>query len=190
MAESRPFTNRKAATMKVLVTVATRHGSTWMIGEALREELVATGLQAHLLEPELLRDISDYDAVVIGSAVYSGRWLKPARKFVQRFEAQLAGKPVWLFSSGPIGDPARPTAPPAEALDIALRVRARDHQVFEGRLERDILSVGERAVTRLMGAQSGDHRPWVAVTIWARQIAASLKRELEPALVASAAARS
>ena len=176
--------------MKVLVTVATRHGSSWMIGDAIREELVATGVEAHLLEPELMSDISGYDAAVIGSAVYSGRWLKPARKFVERFERQLAAMPVWLFSSGPLGDPARPTEPPAEALEIARRLNARDHQVFEGRLEPDILGMGERAITGIAGARAGDYRPWVAITIWARRISASLKAELEPELATPVGARS
>lgn len=175
--------------MKVLVTVASRHGSSWMIGDAIREELAATGVEAHLLEPELMGDISGYDAAVIGSAVYSGRWLKPARKFVERFERQLAAMPVWLFSSGPLGDPARPKEPPAEALEIARRLNARDHQVFEGRLEPDILGVGERAIIGLAGARAGDYRPWVAITIWARRISASLKAELEPELAIPVGAR-
>ena len=164
--------------MKVLVTVASRHGSTSMIGDCIREELNATGVSAHLLEPNEIGDIGPYDAVVIGSAVYAGRWLAPARKFVNRFEAELARKPVWLFSSGPIGDPAKPTQPPAEVLELAHRLDARDHQVFEGRLERDLLSLAERAVVRVVGAQSGDFRPWVAITVWARSISASLKSTL------------
>lgn len=164
--------------MKVLVAVASRHGSTSMIGDCIREELIATGVSAHLLEPNEVGDIGQYDAVVIGSAVYAGRWLGPARRFVNRFEAELARKPVWLFSSGPIGEPAKPTQPPAEALEIAHRLGARDHQVFEGRLERDLLSLAERAVVRVVGAQSGDFRSWVAITVWARSISASLKSEL------------
>jgi menaquinone-dependent protoporphyrinogen oxidase len=181
MAAPRPHTAKEVTTMKVLVTVASRHGSTWMIGDAIREELVATGVQAHLLEPELVADLAGYDAVVIGSGVYARRWLKPARKFIERFEEQLRQKPVWLFSSGPIGDPAKPTEPPAEPLAIMDRVSARDHQVFEGRLERDILGVAERAITRVMGADSGDFRPWVAITVWARRISASLQAERERA---------
>jgi len=166
--------------MKVLVTVASRHGSSQMIGDAIREELVATGHQAHLIEPELIRDIAAYDAVIIGSGVYAGRWLKPARKFVERFERELLQKPVWLFSSGPIGEPARPTQPPAEALELARRLNARDHQVFEGRIEPDVLGMAERAILRVVGARSGDFRPWVAITVWARRISASLKAELQP----------
>lgn len=164
--------------MKVLVAVATRHGSTWLIGDCIREELVSTGLDAHLFAPEEIADVGQYDAVVIGSAVYAGRWLAPARSFVGRFEATLARKPVWLFSSGPTGHPAKPSQPPAEALELTRRLGARDHQLFDGRLEPDLLSLGERAVVRVAGAESGDFRPWVAITVWARGISASLKSEL------------
>lgn len=164
--------------MKVLVTVASRHGSTSMIGDAIREELVATGVTAHLVEPELVTDISQYDAVVLGSAVYAGRWLKPARAFARRFESELTRKAVWLFSSGPVGEPPKPTQPPAEALDLTQRLGARDHQVFEGRIEPDVLGFGERTVVRIGGTETGDFRPWVAITIWARRISTALKAEL------------
>jgi len=165
--------------MKVLVTVASRHGSTSLIGDAIREELAATGVKAHLIDPELVTDISEYDAVVLGSAVYAGRWLKPARAFAKRFDAALTRKPVWLFSSGPVGEPPTPTRPAAEALELAQRLGARDHHVFEGRIERDLLGLGERF--RIANLPSGDFRPWVAITVWTRRIAASLKSEIEPA---------
>jgi menaquinone-dependent protoporphyrinogen oxidase len=174
--------------MKVLVTVASRHGSSWLIGDAIREELVATGAKVTLIEPELVESITDFDAVVLGSGVYAGRWLGPARTFAKRHEAELAGKPLWLFSSGPIGDPAKPTQPPVEALELAQRLHARDHQVFEGRLERDLLGFGERAIVRVVGAESGDYRPWVAITTWARGIATALERELRASLAEPVAA--
>jgi menaquinone-dependent protoporphyrinogen oxidase len=164
--------------MKVLVIVASRHGSTSMIGEAIREELVATGVTTHLLEPEGVTDISQYDAVVLGSAVYAGRWLKPARAFARRFEAELTKKPVWLFSSGPVGEPPKPAQPAADALELVHRLGARDHQVFEGRIEPDVLGFGERAAVRVIGAETGDFRPWVAITVWARSISSALKAEL------------
>ena len=148
-----------------------------LIADAIREELVATGVAAHVIEPDLIRDISDYDAVVLGSAVYNGRWLRAARKFALRFERELARKPLWLFSSGPVGEPPKPMQPPRDALAIASRLNARDHQVFEGRIERDVLGFGERLlITQL---PSGDFRPWVAVTTWARSISRSLTSEVE-----------
>ena len=164
--------------MKVLVAVASRHGSTSMIGDAIREELASTGVTAHLVEPELVADVSQYDAVVLGSAVYAGRWLKPARAFAKRFEAELSRKPLWLFSSGPLGEHPKPAQPSAEALELAHQLGARDHQVFEGRLEPAVVSVIERAAVRMAGAEPGDFRPWVAITVWARRISSTLKAEL------------
>jgi menaquinone-dependent protoporphyrinogen oxidase len=164
--------------MKVLVSVASRHGATDMIGDCIREELEATGVTAHQLEPGMVADISQYDGIVIGSAVYGGRWLRPARKLVDRYEAQLRTKPVWLFSSGPLGDPPRPSQPPAEGLELTRRLNAIDHQVFEGRLERDTLGIGERLAVRAMHAPTGDYREWPAITAWARSISAALKADL------------
>ena len=49
-------------------------------------------------------DVDLYEAFVIGSTVEAGHWLSAATGFVQRHEALLAARPVWLFSSGPLGD--------------------------------------------------------------------------------------
>jgi menaquinone-dependent protoporphyrinogen oxidase len=166
-----------AHTMKILVTVASRHGSTAMIGDCIREELEGLGHRTHVVPAELVDDVSSYDAVVLGSAVYAGRWLGAARKVAARFEADLRRRPVWLFSSGPVGDPAKPSQPPAEALELTQRLNARDHQVFEGRLDRGQLGIGERLVVRAFRAPSGDYRPWPAVAAWARMIGDSLDRE-------------
>jgi len=46
------------------------------------------------------------DAVVLGSAVYMRRWRPEARRFLRRFRRELAHRPFWVFSSGPVGDPA------------------------------------------------------------------------------------
>lgn len=167
--------------MKVLVTAATRHGSTFQIADAIREELEATGLTAHALEPAMVTDVAQYDAVVLGSAVYAGRWLGPARKLVDRFEADLLRRPVWLFSSGPLGEPAKPTEPPVDGLEMTRRLNARDHQVFEGRLDRQGLGIGERLLTRAVKAPDGDYRSWPAIATWARGISRALRDAAVPA---------
>ena len=95
--------------MKVLVTAATKHGATAeiaaTIGEVLRGE---PGLDATVVPAEEVATVDGYDAVVLGSAVYAGHWLASAKELVDRAGGALAGKPVWLFSSGPIGDPPKP----------------------------------------------------------------------------------
>ena len=92
--------------MKVLVTAASAHGSTAAIARAIGNELTAQGFAVTALPPEQVRSIEEYDAIILGSAVYTGHWLKPANDFAAMFSEELAAKPVWLFSSGPVGDPA------------------------------------------------------------------------------------
>jgi len=160
--------------MKVLVSAASRHGATMEIAGAIRSVLEQADIEVDLLAPERVTSVEAYDAAVIGSAVYAGHWLAPARELVEREAASLVGKPVWLFSSGPIGDPAKPTQPPADGLELTRRVNAIDHQVFEGKLDRGQLGFGEKATVTMVGAAAGDYRPWEAVFQWARGIVAVL----------------
>jgi len=161
--------------MTTLVTAATRHGSTFEIAEAIVRGLRDGGLAADLVPLDDVRDLDRYDAVVLGSGVYVGKWLKPARDFVERHAEELSARRTWLFSSGPIGDPPRPREP--EAVDVAgvlAMSGASGHRLFGGKLDKRELSVVERAVVRAVGAQEGDHRDWQEIAGWAAEIAAHL----------------
>jgi menaquinone-dependent protoporphyrinogen oxidase len=100
--------------MRVLVTVATKYGATEEIAQVIGEVLGEHRLEATILPPEQVEGVDGYDAVVLGSAVYAGHWLKPARELVERHAGELAGRPVWLFSSGPVGDPPKPEEDPVD----------------------------------------------------------------------------
>jgi menaquinone-dependent protoporphyrinogen oxidase len=95
---------------------------------------------------------------------------------VERHAPELAGKPVWFFSSGPVGD-----ADPEklinqdELAELVAMAEARDHRIFAGKLDRSALGIGERMVTRLVRAPEGDYRDWSAVRAWADEIAQSLR---------------
>ena len=95
--------------MQVLVTVASKHGATEEIGQVLAGILREAGLSVTTSAPDEVSRLDTFDAVVLGSAVYAGRWVGSASAFADRFAADLASREVWLFSSGPIGDPAMPT---------------------------------------------------------------------------------
>jgi menaquinone-dependent protoporphyrinogen oxidase len=69
--------------------------------------------------------IEEFDAVVLGSAVYMGQWMKPARELVEGSSAELAARPVWLFSSGPVGEPAKPADNPVDVAKILQATKAR-----------------------------------------------------------------
>ena len=161
--------------MRVLVAAASRHGSTAEIAKRIGEVLVEAGIEADVRLPGDVASVESYDAVILGSGVYAGRWLGAAREFVDREAAALSSRPVWLFSSGPVGDPAKPAAEPVDADAIRRRTSALDHRVFNGKLDRQALGFGERAIVLAVHAAEGDFRSWEAVTEWATEIATSLQ---------------
>jgi menaquinone-dependent protoporphyrinogen oxidase len=162
--------------MRVLITAATRHDATREIAEAIGAGLAERGLDSESRPIDEVTDLSGYDAVVLGSAVYMGRWLKPARQFAERNAGALAAVPVWLFSSGPLGPPGRlvPPGGPADINELVKLTGAREHRLFAGRLDRGRLGFAERAAVRAVHAAEGDCRDWDAIEGFAGEIAAQL----------------
>jgi menaquinone-dependent protoporphyrinogen oxidase len=160
--------------MKVLVTAATKYGATREIGRAIGDVLTERGLEVTVIPPEEVGTIEGYVAVVLGSAVYAGHWLKPAKELVDRLGGALVARPVWLFSSGPIGDPPKPEEDPVDAAELMETTKARDHRVFAGNLEKKQLSFGEKAIVLALRAPEGDFRDWDAIRAWADDIARGL----------------
>jgi menaquinone-dependent protoporphyrinogen oxidase len=166
--------------LNVLVSAASRHGATVEVAATIGEALRTAGLQVFVLAPDEVDRLDGYDAAVLGSAVYVGRWLEPARDLVERHKVALSRIPVWLFSSGPIGDPLKPAEDPADAAPLAALVGARAHRTFAGCVDRGRLSFGERAVMAAVRAPEGDYRAWDAIEAWAQDIAAALLVERGP----------
>lgn len=164
--------------MRVLVAVGSKHGATEQIAATIGEELASRGLQATVASVDDSERPADYDAVVIGSSVYAGHWLKPVAEFVRSHEDVLGTMPVWLFSSGPIGDPPMPDEDPVEVAALAEATNARSHRMFAGKLDKGELGLGERAVVRALRAPEGDFRDWDAIRAWAVEIAQSLSAEV------------
>ena len=162
--------------MKVLVAVASRHGATREIGDAIAEALIAAGHEAAVVDPDDVESVESYEAVVLGSSVYVGRWAASARALVDRLGHYLAVRPVWLFSSGPVGNPPKPEGDPEEIATLVTRLNARGHRSFAGRLDTEDLSLAERAVVALIQAEKGDYREWAEPMTWGTEIAQDLHR--------------
>lgn len=143
----------------------------------LVEGLERHGLEANLQPVDAVTAVDAYDAVVVGSAVYAGHWLRPARDFVDGHAAELRQLPVWSFSSGPVGDPAKPSEDAAEVAEFTTHLGVREHRVFAGKLDRSDLGLTEKALVKLVRAPEGDFRPWPDIAAWADSIAEAL---LEP----------
>jgi menaquinone-dependent protoporphyrinogen oxidase len=166
--------------LRVLVVVATKHGSTKEIAEAVVRGLADDDTQEApltvvLQEAEHAPSPAGFDAVVVGSAVYAGRWREPARDWVSAHAAALRTRPVWLFSSGPIGSPPFPPDEPHDVHPLSELIGARGHRSFPGRLDKDLLSFGERAMVTAMRAPLGDFRDWDEIRAWAEEVATQLR---------------
>lgn len=161
---------------RVLVVFASRHGSTREIAEAIGDVLRDADLSVDVLPMGEVVSLARYDAVVIGSAVYVGRWLADARAFVERRIMELSRRPVWLFSSGPVDESANGAdVPPVRSVAaVAQRLAARGHATFGGRVGPDMTGPSERWVLR------GDWRDFGAIRRWATGIADEITRSFPP----------
>ncbi|MFG2045183.1 flavodoxin domain-containing protein [Dactylosporangium sp. NPDC048998] len=160
--------------MRVLVTAASKHGSTAEMAELIGAVLGGHGLDVQVSAPGDVDDLAGYGAVVLGSAVYAGRWLAAAVQFADRHAAALAARPVWLFSSGPIGDPPIPAEDAVDVRRVLAAAGPVEHRVFPGALYRSRLGFAERALVAALRAPYGDFRDWAAVRGWAHDIGAAL----------------
>ena len=160
--------------MKVLVGAASKHGASMEIGQVIEATIRLSGLEVDLRRVDEVSSLSPYDAFVIGSGVYFGHWMRTARDFVEVHAGELQQKPVWLFSSGPIGDPPKPLENPAEIADVVKRLGSRGHRLFPGRIEGSELGLNEKALVALVRAPEGDFRPWSEIATWAESIAGYL----------------
>ncbi len=163
----------------VLVAYGTKHGSTAGIAAVIAETLAEAGITADLRVAGEVRSVVGYDAVVLGSAVYMNRWRGDALDLLKRHERDLAGLPVWMFSSGPTGGTpeadekvqgllATDAPPPGDAGKRAARLGVRGHATFGGRLGEEAGGLFERWMPR------GDWRDFDHVRAWAAGIAAAV----------------
>jgi menaquinone-dependent protoporphyrinogen oxidase len=172
---SRRTSTRERRVRHVLVAYASKHGSTREIAEAIGATLAEGGLAVDVRAAADVDDLSGYDAIVLGSALYAAHWQRDANRFVRRHREALQQRPVWLFSSGPLDRSAdRVDIPLTEhvARDVE-PIGARGHRTFGGRLLPDTPGVEPHV---LATHPTGDFRNWSAIRAWAREIAGALEQ--------------
>ncbi len=167
----------------ILVTYSSKYGSTREIAGRIGEVLCQAGLQVDVLPVNGIHDLSSYQAVILGSAIYIGKWQKEAVQFLQSHEQELAERPVWLFSSGPTGegnpvDLVEGKRLPAEVEPVAERIHPRDVAVFHGNIDPGKINFTEKwAIKNFKKKPFGDFRDWNAIAAWASIVADTINRE-------------
>jgi menaquinone-dependent protoporphyrinogen oxidase len=170
----------------ILVAHASKHGATQGIAERIAETFVVSGQKAEVRPVKAVHTLASYDAFVIGGAAYMGSWMKDATEFVRRNQEVLASRPVWLFSSGPLGNEPRDAqgrdllevSEPREFAAFGESIKPRGTRVFFGALDPRTLGVSERLMRSLPAARrlmpEGDFRDWEEIEAWAGSIAQEL----------------
>lgn len=166
---------------KVLVTYASKYGATAEIAEKIGAVLCQAGLQAEVVPVDDVRELSAYQAVILGGALYIGKWHKGAETFLKTHEKDLTARQVWVFSSGPTGEGSpielvEGQRVPAALQPVVDRIHPRDIAVFHGHIDPDKLNVMEKfAIKNVVKKPFGDFRDWGMIINWANQIAHALK---------------
>ncbi|HEX6761048.1 MAG TPA: flavodoxin domain-containing protein [Propionibacteriaceae bacterium] len=165
----------------VLVTYATRMGSTAEIALVIGEVLTRAGMVVTVCPCHEARDAADYDAVIIGSAVYLRRWDDDAVDYLKRQAHSLAQRPTWLFQSGPCGEGAQNESieTPRKVAKVIQSHGLQPPVTFGGRLIR---SEATGPISRWMatGSLAGDFRDWARIRAWAGERADDLHHATVP----------
>ena len=160
----------------ILVAYASKHGSTEGIATALAKRLHDRGHESAARPVDQVDDVAGIDALVLGSAVYAGSWMKDATSFAERHAEAVREVPVWLFSSGPLGEQViDEDEQPRQLAELRELLSPRGHEIFFGALDRSKLSFPERMIVKAVKAPDGDFRDWTAIDAWADRIADELE---------------
>lgn len=183
---------------RVEIVYASRHGGTAGIAERIAEVLRRAGAEVVVADAARGPDPSGFDAYVVGSGVYMGKWLEDGIDWLDRHRSMLATRPVWLFSSGPLPGSSKETSgtdPSTNALgpadgpgsagrrkieELSAAIQPQGHGVFQGAFDpTDPPKAMSERLVRLMPAAKGilppgDFREWDKVEAWAGAIAAQI----------------
>jgi menaquinone-dependent protoporphyrinogen oxidase len=166
---------------RILVTAGSAHGATSEISAWIGDTLRGYGFDTEVCEPRTVTSVRRFDAVVLGGALYAGRWHKDARQFARRHGRDLRTRPVWLFSSGPLDHTAEATdIPPVRGVArIMHRLGARGHATFGGSIAGNH---GFMARSMAQKMDEADFRDLAQVRAWAGAIAHDLATDPLPAM--------
>lgn len=160
--------------MTILVAYGTKmHGTEGLAG-MVAEELRAQGFDVDVAEARDAADVSRYEAVIVGGALYALRWHKDARRFVKQHADALTERPTYLFSSGPLdGTATAGEIPPVKGVQALMDlVHARGHVTFGGRLPADARGFPASAMAK---KHAGDWRDEDQVRAWVDSIVPELR---------------
>jgi len=166
----------------VLVTYATKVGSTFDVAEQIAKTLQQNGLTVTLHKAEKSLDPAPFDAVIVGSAIRVGRWLPPVVQFVENNVSTLVKRPVAFFTVCMTlheDTPENREEVYGYTEPVRRLLTPQAEGFFAGAMNYKLLSFPVRTIVKRIGVPEGDYRQWNDITGWAEDIVPILTGELE-----------
>ena len=170
-------------TKSILLAYASRYGSTQEVAEAITATMRQAGYNVALLPMQEVKSLDNYDAVVLGAAIYNARWHQDAHQFLAKHQEFLSQRPVAIFTLGPLSTSAAARRNSQRQLDKELAsypwLKPVAMEIFAGKY--DPSKPGLSFFERFLPAR--DYRNWDAIRAWATALAAQLQNTeaLQPA---------
>lgn len=167
---------------KVLIAYSTKYGSTTEVAERIGAELCGLGHDVDVVRAGEVRDITGYDAIVVGAPFYIGSWPKEARTFLDQHQVALVAKPVALFALGPTSKD-EDMAEAEKQIDGMLEklgwLKPTVTRMFVGKYDPKLLRGPDKLLTKLPASPlhdlaANDDRDWDAISAWARSLPVAL----------------
>ena len=165
---------------KILVTYASEYGSTQGVAEAIAKHLCQDGFAVDVIYIGHLKNIDNYEQIIIGSPIHYDRWMKEAELFVEKYQEVLAQKYVaYFFTCLTLSKKSEKTRQQAqgyanELLALNSKVIPKNIGQFAGVLDYSKFSFSFRILARgmfaVLGVKEGDYRDWSAIKKWSNSI--------------------
>ncbi len=165
---------------KILITYASKHGGTREIAERISEQFPAGQFDITLQPVESGTSPGDFDAVILGVALYMGQWRRRAVKYLKSHIQVLADKDTWIFLSGPTGEGDPDTMlegrkVPGKLNPLVEKIRPREVKTFHGALFPERMGGMEKWIIKKVNAPVGDFRIWKDIETWGKNVATTLQ---------------
>ena len=162
---------------KILVTYATRAGSTAEVAASVAEVLSATGATVDVKPVTAVHEVKGYDAVVVGSAIRMGHWLPEAVEFVKANRESLSHIPTayFLVSGFLQEDTPEMRRRVLAYLDPVRKIlEPTSIGLFAGKIDYSRMDWQDRTIAEAISSSEADWRNWEAIRAWAHELQTSL----------------
>ena len=163
----------------VLVTFATRYGSTREVAQSIADTLKESGIEVDFQLIREVRSVEKYQAVVLGAPLYMFRWHKDARRFLSKHRKEIVQRPIAIFALGPIHDEEKEWQDVQKQLDKALAkypwLNPAAVEIFGGRFDPARLRFPYSFLPAMRKIPASDIRDWAKIKSWAENLPDLLK---------------